>query len=373
MPDTETPTNTPQPPKNNKKILSFSSIGILIFILLSGIVWYIGVVKGQEISLKNASIGTENTKTEQNNNLENDPFYDMTIPYLRSKSYQSKLGPRELIGNNSFYTSYLTSYTSDGLKINGLLTVPSGETPPDGWPAIVFIHGYIPPSSYTTTDNYIAYINYLASQGFVVLKIDLRGHANSEGEASGAYYSGDYVVDTINAYKALQGTDFVNPKAVGLWGHSMAGNVILRSMAALPEIPAIVVWGGAVYTYSDMAKYGIDDNSYRPPTDMSNRQRRRDELRNLHGEFDPSDTFWKTVPATNYLSDIKGAIQLNHTVDDPVVNVGYSRDLNTLLDTTLIPHELHEYDSGGHNFTGSAFNQAMQNTTNFYKNHLSNK
>lgn len=77
---------------------------------------------------------------------------------------------------------------------------------------------------------------------------------------------------------------------------------------------------------------------------------------------------WKMVPMTNYLSDIKGAIQLNHAMDDTVVDIGYSRDLQALLDKTNIPHELHEYSSGGHNISGSSFAQAMQNTVSFFKN-----
>src|SRR5690606_8606887 len=109
----------------------------------------------------------------------------------------------------------------------------------------------------------------LARNGFVVFKIDLRGHAESEGEAGGGYYGSDYVVDTLNARAALASSDFVNPKKIGHWGHSMAGNVTSRALAAMPEIPAVTIWGGAVYTYSDMQKYGIDDNSYRPPTDVN--------------------------------------------------------------------------------------------------------
>ena len=368
MPDTNTQlpdktTENPQP-KNTKKIILVLIVVILLTTILISSALYIR--KGRETN----SEQTLQSDQQAQDSLEQDPFYTLTIPYLKNRTYQSTLGPQEQISENTNYKSYLTSYTSDGLKINGLLTIPTTEKPKEGYPAIVFVHGYIPPSVYTTTGNYVAYVDYLASQGFVVFKIDLRGHADSEGEASGAYYSGDYIVDTLNAYKALESADFVNPQAVGLWGHSMAGNVVLRSMAALPQIPAAVIWGGAVYTYTDMQKYGIDDNTYRPPTDTTNRQRKRNELRNLHQDFDPNNTFWKTVPATNYLSDVKGAIQLNHAVDDPVVNVGYSRDLNTLLDKTQIPHELHEYPTGGHNITDPSFSQAMQNTTDFFKQYL---
>lgn len=298
------------------------------------------------------------------------PFEELTIPYLRSRSYKSSLGNLEKIADAGSYMSYLTSYASDGLKINGFLTIPTGEKPKDGWPAIVFVHGYIPPAQYVTTERYADYVDYLARNGFVVFKIDLRGHGYSEGEPSGAYYSSDYIIDTLNAYSALQNADFINPTKIGLWGHSMAGNVVLRSFAVKPEIPAVDIWAGAVYSYSDQQKYGIRDSSYQPPAGNQQRIRRRQELFDKNGRPESQSAFWKEVAPTNYLNDLKGAIQINHAVDDDVVNIGYSRDLMSLLDKTSVPHELNEYPSGGHNISGSSFVQAMNNTVEFYKKYL---
>jgi uncharacterized protein len=298
------------------------------------------------------------------------PFADMTVPYLRQREYQSQLGELNSYQNNANYISYLTNYSSDGLKINGLLTRPKGEMPPGGWPAIVFIHGYIAPTIYRTTEKYEDYVNYLARNGFVVFKIDLRGHGDSEGEAGGAYYSSDYIIDALNARAALQASGFVNPDKVGLWGHSMAGNVVLRSMAVKPEIPASVIWGGAVYTYSDMQQYGIDDNSYRPPAQSAQRTRRRQELFDTHGQFSVDSPFWQQVAATNYLNDMQGALEIHHAVNDDVVSINYSRDLMKLMDGTAVPHQLHEYQSGGHNISGGSFTQAMQRTVEFFKEKL---
>ena len=298
------------------------------------------------------------------------PFAEMTIPFLRARSYSSTLDKRTIVGESEDYTSYLTSYPSDGFTIYGLLTIPTDKEPRGGWPAIIFLHGYIPPDQYNTLTQYASYVDYLARNKFVVFKIDLRGHGDSEGEPGGGYYGSDYIVDTLNAYTALQQSGFVNPQRIGLWGHSMAGNIVLRTLAAKPEIPAAVIWAGAVYSYEDMQRYGINDNSYRPPITDTQRQRRRQELFDTWGEFDPASPFWRTVAATNYLSDLKGAIQINHALDDAVVNIGYSRDLMQLFDHTSVPHELKEYPSGGHNITGAAFNVAMQNTVLFYTRYL---
>ncbi len=309
----------------------------------------------------------EDSKDEIAEQIGGIEFSEMTIPYLRSRKYESSLDELRPYGSSGNFNTYLTSYNSDGLKVNGLLTIPKGEAPQGGWPAVVFVHGYIAPTVYRTTEKYNDYVNYLARNEMVVFKIDLRGHGESEGEPGGSYYSSDYIVDTLNARAALQASEFVNPKAVGLWGHSMAGNVTFRSFVSARDIPALVVWGGAGYSYGDLIKYGIDDNSYRPPSTNTQRQNRRAELRAKYGEFDQDSEFWSQVSPINYLTGVNGAIQVHHAVDDAVVSVGYARDLMQLLDSTDIPHELFEYSSGGHNLTGSSFSQAMARTVDFYK------
>lgn len=354
----------------SRKIFKLDKTGfvILLFVgFLAAIVFIFG--KGENAApLENT--GLRKILTNSSPTPTPFPFQDMTIPYLRSRNYESRLGELTKYSETSLYTSYLTSYTSDGLKINGLLTIPKEEMPEGGYPAIVFVHGYIAPTIYETTQRYNDHVNYLARNGFVVFKIDLRGHGDSEGEAGGAYYSSDYVIDTLNAFSALQNYEVVNPRAIGLWGHSMAGNVTFRAFAAKPDIPAVVIWAGAGFTYTDLAEYRISDNSYRPPQQNTQRARKRQQLREAYGDFDPNHDFWKMVTPSNYVNDLKGAIQLNHAVDDNVISIEYSRNLNKILDSTSVIHELYEYPSGGHNITGGNFTKAMQNTVEFYKKYL---
>jgi uncharacterized protein len=329
------------------------------------------------------------------------PLQNLTIPYLRKQIYSSHLGNLQQIARNADYTSYLTSYTSAGLKINGLLAVPVGIPPTGGWPAIVFVHGYIPPKQYTTTGYYTDYVDYLARNGFVVFKIDLRGNGDSQGKPAGAYYSAGYVIDTLNAYAALQSahpvpaesskkdqtatpatsaapeetsnqTTDVNPAKIGLWGHSMAGNIVMRAWAVKPAIPAVVIWSGAGYTYTDLVKYKINDPSYQPAPQASNsaNAKIRQQIQKLYGSPDLKQPFWHDMAPTSFLSDLHGAIQLDQAQDDTVVNIGYNKDLMKLLDKTSVPHEMFEYPTGGHNISDSSFTQAMQHTVAFYKKYL---
>ncbi len=350
----------------NRSLFLFSSFVILIgLISFAAYRWQ----KNTPEPLTNPFKAVEKTASDA---LTTVAFYELTIPYLRSRPYQSQLGELTKITDNNSYISYLTNYTSDGLRVNGLLTQPKGEKPANGWPAIVFVHGYIPPTLYRTQEKYVEYVNALARSRFVVFKIDLRGHDKSEGTPSGAYYSADYVIDTLNAVAALKASDFVDKNHIGLWGHSMAGNVVMRSFAAQPEIAAVVIWAGAGYSYEDLREFGLNDNSYRPPNTntSSGVASLRQKLFASHGQFDANSEFWKQVAPANYLNDLKGTIQLHHAKDDTVVDAKYSQGLGTLLDATNVPHEVYFYPTGGHNITGSSFSTAIQRTVDFYKKYL---
>ena len=116
-------------------------------------------VKSQKVE-NNADLYS-NTKTQ----ISQAPFAEMTIPYLRSRSYESSLSQLNQATETSNYIGYLTSYQSDGFKVKGYLTIPKGVMPSGGWPAIVFVHGYIPPASYRTLENYATHVDFLAKNG----------------------------------------------------------------------------------------------------------------------------------------------------------------------------------------------------------------
>ncbi len=275
----------------------------------------------------------------------------------------------ETLANGANYAQSVASYQSEGNKVYGLLTVPLGEVPAGGFPAIVFVHGYIPPEIYRTTERYVAYVDALARSGFVVFKIDLRGFGNSEGEPSGAYFSPDYTVDAITALKSLQRLDYVNPEGIGLWGHSMAGNVVLRAMLVEPDVQAGVIWSGAVYSYEDMARYAIQDPSFRRD-EQTTTIRRGTVLRETYGAPDTSVPFWQAVSLTENIEFLEAPVQIHHALNDGVVNIGYSQDLAAVLQEAGKFYELHTYEGGGHNIESPYFGEAMQRTIQFFRDHM---
>lgn len=299
---------------------------------------------------------------------------ELTVAALREMEIEgSEITFEQTLQPGVNYSQYIVSYLSEGNKIYGLLTVPFGEVPEGGFKAIVFNHGYIPPTIYRTTERYIAYVGNLAASGFVVFKIDMRGHGNSEGEPQGSYYSPAYTIDAIAALKSLQTLDFVDPDGIGMWGHSMSGNLVLRAMLMEDDIKAAVIWAGAVYSYDDFTRYSISDPSFTPPPTTQNGTppvRMGQILRETYGPPDTDEPYWHAVSLTAHLEYLNSPIQLHHALDDDVVNVGYSYELRDALLANEKYYELYTYTSGGHNISSPSFDLAMQRTIQFFKTHL---
>ena len=298
---------------------------------------------------------------------------EITIRYLRQLEITgSEITFEEELEPTFYYERHVVSYSSEGNKIYGLLTIPREEPPEAGYKAIVFNHGYIPPSVYRTTERYTAYVDYLARSGFVVFKIDYRGHGRSEGEPTGSYFSPGYTIDSVAALKSLQTLDFVDMDGIGMWGHSMAGNLTLRAMLIEPEVQAGVIWAGAVYSYYDFSEYGIDDNTYRPPAtpEGSDRPRPSRMIMETHGRPDTSSEYWRAVSLTENIEFLTSPLQIHHAENDPVVSIRYSEGLLDALQEHDKEYEFFRYEGGGHNLVSPYFVQAMQRTVEFFREHL---
>ncbi|MCA1554884.1 MAG: alpha/beta fold hydrolase, partial [Chloroflexi bacterium] len=177
--------------------------------------------------------------------------HPLTIIHMRGQTYPgSDLTIEQTLAPGFNYSRYIASYLSEGLKLYALLTVPRGVKPANGWPVVVFNHGYIPPSEYRTTERYIAYTDAFSRNGYIVLKSDYRGHGDSEGRPSSAYSSPAYTVDVLNAVASIKRFKDADSNRIGMWGHSMGGQITLRAMVVSKDIKAGVIWGGVVAPFS---------------------------------------------------------------------------------------------------------------------------
>jgi dipeptidyl aminopeptidase/acylaminoacyl peptidase len=296
----------------------------------------------------------------------------MSILAARQRVYPgSAITVQEILEPGANYSRSIAWYLSDGLKIYGLLTIPDGEPPQGGWPAIVFNHGYIAPQAYHTTERYVAYVDQLARQGYVVFKIDYRGHDRSEGEALGAYGDPGYTTDVLNAVAALKSYPQVNPQHIGMWGHSMGGFLTLRAMVISADIQAGVIWSGVVGSYPDMLCCWHHP-SPRVPTlspDPDYHTSWRNEWLKLYGTPEENPTFWEGISANTYMADLSGPVQIQHDVGDSEVPLKFSQDLYQEILAAGQKAEYYEYPGDDHNIA-TYFSLAMQRTLEFFNRYL---
>ncbi len=297
-------------------------------------------------------------------------LHPMSIPALRQMSYPgSEIIIEETLDAGANYNRYYASYLSEGLRQYGLLTIPYGETPPTGWPAIVFNHGYIPPTQYRTTERYIAYVDWLARSGYIVFRIDYRGNDQSEGIPSGAYGDPGYTVDVLNAVAALKQFPPADNNRIGMWGHSMGGYLTLRAMVLSEDIKAGAIWAGVVVSYPDLLTRWRRGSASGPTPTPSARRRWRSDWYAQYGTPEENPDFWDTISSNSYLEDLSGPVQLHHGTADETVPLEFSEILYQELQDAGKVVELYTYPGDNHNLSNS-FGQAMTRTLEFYDRYL---
>lgn len=305
------------------------------------------------------------------------PTHPLMIEVMRAQSYPgSELTFERTLAPGSNYHRYLASYLSEGNKIDALLTVPWGETPPTGWPVVIFNHGYIPPAEYRTTERYIAYMDGFARNGYILFRSDYRGHGSSEGEATGAYSSPAYTVDVLNGVAAVKTLAVADAARIGMWGHSMGGYITLRAMVVSADIQAGVIWAGVVGPYPDLfvrqnlpAAGGLVTPTRVAP---GGRGWWRQSLLETYGSPEENPAFWASISSSSYLAQLSGPLQLHHGTADSSVPVAASQLLQSQMEAAGMPSELYLYEGDNHNLS-AYFNTAMQRSIAFFDTYVKNR
>ena len=295
----------------------------------------------------------------------------LSIEAMRQKQYPgSKITIEQQLPDGSNYHQYLTSYISDGLKIYALLTVPFGQRPTSGWPVILFNHGYIDPSIYQTfpsVGQYASYYPYFSSAGYIVFKPDYRGNGNSQGDPEGAYYSPAYTTDDLNALASIKKYKDANPSRIGVWGHSMGGNITLRDLVInTKDIKAAVIWGGVVGTYEDLFFNWLRKVPFVPgPRELALRNNLRQKLLAQYGDPRQNPSFWNALDPNQFLTDITTPIQIDVGSEDEEVPATWSSNLYQKLHANKKTVEFYSYPGDNHNISAHV-SEAMQHSLDFF-------
>ena len=288
---------------------------------------------------------------------------------MRSQVYPgSEITFDQTLEPGGSYARFIVHYFSEGLKIYALLTLPSGDPPATGWPVIVFNHGFIQPGDYKPTEHYEKYVDALASHGYIVFRPDYRGHGASEGAATGGYSTPAYTVDVLNAVSSIAYFVKADAHRIGMWGHSMGGQITLRAMVATCcLIRAGVIWAGVVAPYDQIiTRWEVTPTT--PGVTPLATDWRQGFVAD-HGDLQANPAFWAAISPNSFLANISGPLEIHHGGGDIVVPVDMSRLLYSEMLQAGRTVYYYEYPGDDHNISHN-FDLAMQRTLEFFDQYV---
>src|SRR5260370_34380252 len=140
-------------------------------------------------------------------------------------------------------TEEAVTIPSAGLKLSGVVHVPRALRPSERRGAFLVLHGF---GSNKTSSNPMQPTKVLTELGYVVLRFDMRGCGDSEGEF-GRVICLEQVEDTRNALSFLAQHPAVDPARIGLIGSSFGGAVAIYAGGVDQRVAAVLStrgWGG---------------------------------------------------------------------------------------------------------------------------------
>lgn len=128
-----------------------------------------------------------------------------------------------------------------GVHLAGTLTTPEGEGP---FPAVLLITGSGQEDRDETVFEHKPFLvlsDALTRRGIAVLRLDDRGKGGSTG-ASPNNTTADFVTDAETAVAWLRGRGDIDPKRIGLLGHSEGGIIAPIVASQDPAVAFVVMW-----------------------------------------------------------------------------------------------------------------------------------
>ncbi|XVS66578.1 alpha/beta hydrolase family protein [Actinosynnema sp. CA-299493] len=144
------------------------------------------------------------------------------------------------------------TFANAGVVLAGSLTSPDGGTPA---PGVVMVGGS-GPSDRDNDTHFPAIRRHLVDAGIAVLSYDKRGVGGSSGDWLDATID-DLASDAAAALDFLRARPEVRSGAVGLFGHSEGGWVVLRATALRDDVPWVVTNGGPATTPAVQDRYAL--------------------------------------------------------------------------------------------------------------------
>ncbi|MBD5779059.1 S9 family peptidase [Pelagicoccus sp. NFK12] len=226
--------------------------------------------------------------------------------------------------------------TSDGLRLEGYLNRPtSGKAP---YPTVALIHGGPWARDFATFDEEA---QFLATQGYAVLKINYRG---STGYGKSISHDPEYDFAAMNrdiaeAVRTAINGGIADPDRVAIMGASFGGYAAISGAAFEPDLYRCAITNMGVFDWEEMTK-------------SRKRQRSRYSHKRLIEAFgDPNESTaaFEAISPIHHVDKIKIPIFVIHGKEDRNVSIRQSKKLKSELKKEGVVFETHFVGDEGHN------------------------
>ena len=286
-----------------------------------------------------------------------DPYSGLRIEELAEQEFG---GGRLEIGDwartSPFFSQALFQYPSDGLTIHGFINTPVREGP---FPVVIVLHGNVDKDDYQTLSYTARYADALAETGFVVLHPNFRNFPPSDQGKNpfGIGYTRD-VLNLIEIVRAQAGQagplEKADPDSIGLFGHSMGGEIAQRIITVDREIDAALL-------YSSMS--GSASDNYEVVLKWS------DEASEYEEYEDAPEKVLEEISPYFYLDRIQAAVSIHHGTED-ILPPEWSEELCHVLKDAGKTVECFTYNQMPHTFYGKKDQLLINHSVRFFREHL---
>ncbi len=306
----------------------------------------------------------------------------LSIEAMRADRHTATLTFERPLEDGSSFSAYLVSYRSSGLKVYAMIAVPNTPKPKAGYPVLVANHGFVPsPEKYGITeegidsrpgDYYRDVPEIYAREGFLVVMPDYRGHNISDGFdfTTGFLATNYYTLDVLALLSALPGLDNADLDKLFMWGHSLGGEIALRTLLVGGSIRGASLWspvGGSLweqaYHYSWYDSDDTTDSHDKPKARMDELSR---DIDSLSFSYDPGSS-----EPGQYLRFLDTPILVHHANDDGEVPYIWSELLATKLELQNKTYTFYSYESDMHFFKDELQAIAVARDVEFFRSLLS--
>ncbi len=282
-----------------------------------------------------------------------DPRWQYFIAGMRGKRYEgSDIVLYGKFGESPEYTAYLIFYSSEGLRISGMMNVPKGG---GRYPVIIMCHGYIHPDKYATGNDTWQEADYLVRRGYITIAPDYRSHAASDNGTS--FFHIGYAEDVLNLIGSLDSLKEADTSRIGIWGHSMGGGVALKAAVVSKKVDAVAVFGSVSADESVNYLYGMGNGPGAGGAKLGSPQSKENWIA------------YRRVSSINYLERIP-ALSIHHGKADSIVPYQWSEDLFKEAQEDGIEAELFLYPGAEHTFFGADWDLALERTADFFDTYV---